>query len=409
MIAKLKRYYRASAVDRQLTIVLMVMLTGFTLLSETIFTPSLPDIAQQLAISGNLAQATLSIYFAGFALGVGVWGAISDRVGRRPAMLAGLLFYVAGSFLCSVAPHIATLLAARFIQAFGASVGSVITMTMIRETMHDLKQRNNTFSIIAASLAFAPAIGPVLGGFIVQFFEWRANFAVLVIMGLFIFSYAYFKLPETRSDHISQTKINYFNVAKQLFRDPHIWACAILVGGYNSIMFSYYAEGPFIFMHTLGFTAGYYGLTGLMAALATSTGAFVSRSLNGKLSGKQIILIGCLSSLIGALMLSAAAWLGLIAMAHLTLSVCLLLMTVFLLFFGFGMVIPTSLSAALVNYNKVVGTAGSLFGLLYYVIVSLLTGIMASIHNGSSLPMPLYFVGLITVMLCSLRMFQSPR
>ena len=75
------------------SLLLMIVLVAFPQISETIYTPSLPDISASLGVSNSSVQLTLSIYFIGFAIGVFCWGWLSDFIGRRPAMLGGLLVY----------------------------------------------------------------------------------------------------------------------------------------------------------------------------------------------------------------------------------------------------------------------------------------------------------------------------
>lgn len=82
------------------SLLLFIVLVGFPQISETIYTPSLPDIAHHLGASNNAIQLTLSIYFLGFAFGVYCWGRLSDSIGRRPAMLWGILVYGLGSLGC---------------------------------------------------------------------------------------------------------------------------------------------------------------------------------------------------------------------------------------------------------------------------------------------------------------------
>ena len=79
---------------------LLIFLVGFPQVSETIYTPSLPELASSLSATGNQIQQTLSIYFLGFAIGVLIWGILSDRIGRRPSMLYGISIYTLGSIAC---------------------------------------------------------------------------------------------------------------------------------------------------------------------------------------------------------------------------------------------------------------------------------------------------------------------
>jgi multidrug resistance protein len=176
---------------KKLSIGLLIALVGFPQISETIYTPALPNVAAGLQASVYLVEATLSIYFLGFALGVLLWGDISDWCGRRNAMLIGLIVYGIGTLGCASVRSIEALLAWRFLQAFGACVGSVITQTILRDSYNGA-ERTKLFSVMSGALAFSPALGPVLGGFISEFYGWRSNFWVLTILAAFLFVWSFF-------------------------------------------------------------------------------------------------------------------------------------------------------------------------------------------------------------------------
>ncbi len=167
------------------SLLLMIILVAFPQISETIYTPSLPDISKALHVSNNEVQLTLSVYFAGFALGVFFIGWLSDIIGRRPAMLFGIVVW-RWEFLMLCANSIEVLLVSRFIQAFGASAGSVVTQTILRESVEGHK-RHLMFAQISAVIAFTPAIGPLIGGFLDQMFGFKIVFLSLVVMSIGIF------------------------------------------------------------------------------------------------------------------------------------------------------------------------------------------------------------------------------
>ncbi|OZB91349.1 multidrug effflux MFS transporter [Paenibacillus sp. XY044] len=375
------------------SLLLFIVLVGFPQISETIYTPSLPDITEQLQASGNLIQLTLSIYFLGFAVGVFCWGRLSDLIGRRPSLLWGIAVYGIGSLGCYFSPSAEGLLISRFIQAFGASTGSVVTQTILRESIPDDK-RHGMFAQISAALAFSPAIGPLLGGWIDQWLGFRAVFMTLIVISVAIFAYTYSSLPETR-DADSITKTSSFAVARRMLNDRNIWAFGFLIGATNGILFSYYAEAPFIFIDFFGLKPGWFGLLGICTALSSIIGAMLSKKLLSRFAVESIIAWGCITAAAGALILAVLAFVGLQSNA---ISMASIIVCIFILLLGVGMAIPNCLSLALIQYKDVVGTAGAVFGLGYYLLVSLITSGMSYLHNDSLLTMPLYFLILTIVM-----------
>ncbi|MFE4712461.1 multidrug effflux MFS transporter [Paenibacillus sp. NPDC056722] len=375
------------------SLLLMIVLVGFPQISETIYTPSLPDLAAALGVSNSSVQFTLSIYFIGFALGVFCWGWLSDLIGRRPAMLGGLIVYGIGSLMCLYANSIDWLLVSRFIQAFGAATGSVVTQTMLRESVSG-ERRHVMFAQISAVIAFTPAVGPLIGGWVDQVFGFRAVFFVLVVMSVLLFVYAFLKLPETTN--VSQrSKVGILPVVRRMLAMPRVLVFGGLIGGINGVLFSYYAEAPFIFIEHFKLSPGVYGFMGIIVALASVVGAMISRRLLPLYAPEKIIHRGCLVMASGALLLTVGSSLS--GVPNIVVVICML-MAMFVMLIGAGMALPNSLSLALVQFHDVIGTAGAIFSLGYYLLVSLTTWGMSLLHNGSLLTMPLYFLAISSVM-----------
>ncbi|AWV36389.1 multidrug effflux MFS transporter [Paenibacillus odorifer] len=371
------------------SLLLMIVLVAFPQISETIYTPSLPDIAVALGATNSSVQLTLSIYFIGFALGVFSWGWLSDFIGRRSSMLAGLLVYGMGSLMCFYSESIHLLLVSRFIQAFGAATGSIITQTILRESVSGNK-RHVMFAQISAVIAFTPAVGPLIGGWVDQAFGFRAVFFTLVMMSVLLFMYAFWKLPET-TDVSMRKKVAILPIVKKMLALPRVLVFGLLIGGINGILFSYYAEAPFIFIEHFQISPGVYGFLGIIVALASIVGAMISKRLLTLYAPEKIIHIGCLVMAGGALLLTIASSLD--SLPDMIVIVCILI-TLFVLLMGAGIALPNCLSLALVQFQDVVGTAGAIFSLGYYLLVSLATWGMSTLHNGSLLTMPIYFLGI---------------
>lgn len=375
------------------SLLLMIVLVAFPQISETIYTPSLPDISASLGVSNNSVQLTLSIYFIGFAIGVFCWGWLSDFIGRRPAMLSGLLVYGVGSLMCYFLGSIELLLVSRFIQAFGAATGSVITQTMLRESVSGEK-RHAMFAQISAVIAFTPAVGPLIGGWIDQYLGFRAVFFALVVMSVLLFLYAFLKLPET-TDVSTRTKVAVMPVVRRIVASPRVLVFGLLIGGINGVLFSYYAEAPFLFIEYFRMSPGVYGFLGIIVAMASVIGAIISKRLLTKYAPEKIIHVGCLIMTGGALLLTGASSLSMLPDVVMLLSI---LIALFVMLLGSGIALPNCLSLALVSFHDVIGTAGAVFSLGYYLLVSLATWGMSILHNGSLLTMPLYFLAISGMM-----------
>ncbi|MBN9288300.1 MAG: hypothetical protein BGO43_09350 [Gammaproteobacteria bacterium 39-13] len=384
----------------RLSFLLICLLIGFPQISETIYTPSLPSIAQDLSVSAHWVEWTLSIYFIGFALGVGYWGILADKIGRRPVMLLGIFLYCLATLGCYLASNIAVLLLCRAIQALGASVGSVITQTMIRDTFTG-KERGRLFSLIGIPLSLAPAFGPLCGSWLDALFSWRANFITLLLMGILILLISARRLPETRPQGLlSSQDINLTQLCLQMCRDKKVLGAGALIAGINGILFSFYGEAPFMLIELMGLSANQYGWVGLAIALGGLLGSMLSHRLHRYLSSEQIIGLGCLLMLLGTALMVILACNDLYTSSNVEWGTIGLLISMFITIFGgMGLAIPNLMSIALSDYQVVVGRAGSIFGFGYYVLVALLTALMGGLHDGTVFPMPWYFLGLSIAML----------
>lgn len=374
---------------KKISLLLLICLVGFPQVSETIFTPSLTNIAGAYGVTMNVAQLTLSIYFLSFAFGVFFWGIISDFIGRRSAMLYGILVYTIGCIICYISTDVSILFLGRFVQAFGASTGSVTTQTILREHYHG-NERHTLFAQISAALAFTPALGPLIGSYIGQYFGFRAVFLTLVILGAGLLLWTHRKLPETMIEKKTQFNASFiFGIGKKMLFSRYTLIFCLLIGVLNGVLFSYYAEAPFIFIEVFGFSQSQYGFMGIVVACATILGALLSKKLLTKFEPTKIIRFGITFALFGSLFLLA------ISLIDMTLKITtiLFILGIFITLIGTGLALPNCLSLALAKFSDVAGTAGAFLSLVYYIIVSLFTFVMGIIHNGSIMMLPLLFVG----------------
>lgn len=387
-----------------LSLPLIILLLGFPQISETIYTPALPQVSKDLSTSSQLAELTLSIYFIGFAAGVALWGFFCDLWGRRKMMLAGLGIYIVSCGLLWHSSSIETLLFWRFFQALGASVGSVVTQTMIRD-VYDGKARNKIFALVGGAIAFSPAIGPWLGGFLCTAFGWKINFAFLAVMGLLLFIHCYLSLPETMPKaHIRQFRIKDISkLAMNMVGDKDLLYHVLLIAACNGIIFGFYGEAPFLFIDLMKFSPSDYGLIGMALCAAGLLASFISHQMNEKFMPQQIIFLGSCIALLGALNLYCYAWIGLFNGNASIIQISCIIFAIGIIFLGVSLIISNSLSIALRRYKETLGMAGAIFGTMYYIGISALTALMSYLHDGSPFPMPIFFTGLALCLLFASR------
>ncbi|WCM49848.1 multidrug effflux MFS transporter [Pseudomonas sp. WJP1] len=366
-------------------LLLAVALLMFPQIAQTLYSPALADIGQAFSVGPQQAAQTLSVFFLAFAFGVVVWGRLCDRIGRRPSMLAGLVLYAVASTMGLSAGTFDALLVAQGLAAFDAAVGSVVTQTVLRDRFQGA-QLAQVFSVMGIALAASPAIGLFTGASLVQAFGYRGVLACLLALSLGLWLWCLRDLPETRPRVVKTPAL--FETLCAMLRDRDVWWSTLLVAAFNIALFSYYSLGPFVFQR-LDLGAQWFGYSGVVLALGSGLGAwFNKRLLQRGLSGHQLIQVAAAMMVLGAS--------GVLLLEHSVLFVLPMLLVVL----AFGMAIPNILGSALVNYGDRLGTAGALFGLLYYLLIG--GGLMLAAW-GQALGQTLLLCAVLALMLSAIK------
>ena len=366
-------------------LVLAIALLMFPQIAQTLYSPALADIGQAFAVGPQQAAQTLSVFFLAFAFGVVVWGRLCDRIGRRPTMLIGLALYTGASILALSVGDFTALLAAQALAAFGAAVGSVVTQTLLRDRFKGAELAQ-VFSVMGIALAASPAIGLFTGASLVHAFGYRGVVGCLLLLASLLWLWCLRTLPETRPGNVTVPAL--FETLWRMLQDLDIWRSTLLVALFNIALFSYYSLGPFVFQR-LGVSAQWFGYSGVILALGSGLGAWLNKRLLGRgYSGPWLIRLAAVSALLGGM----GVWL----MQHSVLLVLAMLLVVL----AFGMAIPNILGSALVNYGDRLGTAGALFGLLYYLLIG---GGLLLVGWGQALGETLMLCGALALLLARIR------
>ena len=180
-------------------IVLIAVMNMFVPLSIDLYLPALPTIGIEFAATPLMVNLTLVSFFFFFAVGILLFGSVSDKYGRRKILLLGIVLYTLASGLCAFAGSIYSLIAYRIVQALGAGGMVAVSMAVVKDAFYGTT-KNRVLALVQAMAVIAPMVAPVIGAFLLQFVSWRGTFVVLIAAGAFNLAASFFfeeTLPES--------------------------------------------------------------------------------------------------------------------------------------------------------------------------------------------------------------------
>jgi DHA1 family bicyclomycin/chloramphenicol resistance-like MFS transporter len=358
-------------------VAVLVLATALGPFAMQVFLPALPAIQEDFAVGAATAQLAFSLSALAIAVATLFYGPLSDRVGRRPTLIGGLLVYLAGSLACALAPTIGTLILGRVVQAAGACAGMVLTRAIVRD-LYSLDRSATVLAYITMAMVVAPMVAPALGGLLTDVAGWRAVFVAGILAGALILMAVRTELPETASG-VGQRQVKGSGF-KGLLRSPLFMGYALQGAFSISVFFAFMAAAPHLMVRVMGRPASEYGLMFVLISAGFMLGNFAAARLSARHGVDRMILAGCLGSLAGAvltLVLMLAGW----------WSPWAVFLPMALGAFGQGVALPNTQAAFISVDPQAVGTASGLGGFLQMGLAAVVAQVVGSIQNGTPYPM----------------------
>ena len=305
-------------------IVFIILLVSVGHLATDIYLPSLPAIADYFQVPASIVQLTMSTYLIGIAFSPLIFGPISDLVGRKKVIFWGVLFGLAATISCSMAPNIYCLIISRALQ--GIAIGAIIVAA--RSIVPDLYTGKEMARKITTVSMFMPLIlstAPTLGGYLQEYFQWRIVFLSLVVyLGILLLVVK--KMPETLKDvahkKLSEQKISEIIAAyKKLLMNRQFMfygMCSVIpiIG-----LFAYLTISPFLFQNTLGLSPSKYGLLSLYVGASILTYGYINNILIQHFSLNKLLSVGAAIIIFAGLLLVLFTCLGVTTIAGILIPV----------------------------------------------------------------------------------------
>lgn len=341
--------------------------------------PTLAAVADRYGVGQGRAQFLIAAYLFGLGVGQPVVGALSDRYGRRPVILAGFGLFTAASVACALATGFTALLLCRLLQALGVSVGTVGSRAIVRDT-HDALGTVRALGFIGAAMGIAPVLGPLIGGALTTWLGPQSVFFVSAGLGLLVTVAMALRLAETRQvTGLLQERQHWLTSYRDLLGSRVFVGYTLMYAFLQGCFFAFLAVAAVVFADHLAVNEATFGAIWGAMGLTYVAGAWIGARLTTQLGSRRLLLVST-SMILGAgagLLTGTLIW-------GVTMSGLLVPLT--LLMFAAGVQTPLSVAGAVNHRQDMAGTAAGLSSSLALVLSGSFSIAAGYLYTGDFLP-----------------------
>lgn len=357
-------------------VITLVLLASISALNMNIFLPSLPGMATYFDTDYGFMQLAISGYLGITAVLQLIIGPMSDRYGRRPVLLGGLVIFLLATVGCIFSQDVGTFLVFRMIQG-AVAAGMVLSRAIVRD-MVEPWEAASMIGYITMGMSLVPMIGPIIGGYLDQNFGWQSSFTLVLVFGLMVLWLIWADLGETNMQKSASFKAQ-FKAYPELIRSRRFWGYALTAGFASGAFFAFLGGAPFVAIELLGLEPAQMGFYFMFISMGYMFGNFLAGRFSNVIGLNRMMLFGSSIAVAGMLL---ALVLFLVGLQH-PIS---FFGSIAFVGIGNGMTLPNA-NAGIVSVRP--HLAGSASGLGGAVMIgggaglSAITGAMLAIETGA--------------------------
>ena len=325
----------------------LAVLSMLGFLATDMYLPAFGAMQQSFNTSAGMISASMSLFLAGFACGQLVWGPLSDRIGRKPVLLAGLSLFALGCAGMLWVEDVVLMLVLRFIQAIGVCAAAVSWQALVVDR-YPPSRANKVFATIMPLVALSPALAPLLGAWLIGHFHWRSIFVVLTLIAAALIVIT-LRLPSVqKTSRATPSQPGFIT----LLRSRAYSGKVLIYSACSASFFAWLTGSPFI-LADIGLSPADIGLSYIPQTIAFLIGGFGCRALLNRFNGARLLPWLLLVYSLSVLALFAVALSGSVSLAALLVPFCGMAL-------ANGAIYPIVVSSALLPFPHATGKAAAL-------------------------------------------------
>ncbi|ORE94648.1 MFS permease [Stappia sp. 22II-S9-Z10] len=374
-LARAPHYFSAAIARHPAPLWLLIAMSCVQPVSLNMYLPAMVAMQVDLGTTQAAISVSLSAYLIATAVATLVVGALSDMLGRRPVLVAGLSLYTVGSAICAAAPTVEVLIGGRLLQAVGGCAGLALSRAIVRD-LHSARSAASALAYVTMGMAVAPMIAPSVGGVLSEAMGWRSIFVLMTAVGAAVTTATVLRLGET---HPPSGGAGGFarmrREAMELFGVRTFWLYVATLSFISTSFFAFVAGSSFVSESVLHLTPSVYGLYFICVAAGYICGNFITGRFVEKIGIVMMIRCGTVLTLSGIMIAIFAELMGVVHPVTFFGPIALVGM-------GNGFTLPNSIAGAVSVRPHLAGTASGLAGSIQMgagAIVAILVGTLCDI------------------------------